>query len=81
MPAGVLDGGVAVHVGQEPEAEAVLVVGRVGEAVHEHAGGGGVVGLAHAVIQFVVDDGAPVARLLVLHRLHVWERSRRDQSA
>lgn len=52
--AGVLYGGVAVHVGQEFKAEAVLVVGQVGEAVHEHAGEVGVVGLAHALFQFVV---------------------------
>lgn len=75
MPAGVLDGGIAVDVGQQSEAEAVLVVGRVGEAVHQHAGRRGVVGLADAVVELVVDDGAPVARLFVLYRLHVWKRS------
>lgn len=50
VPAGVLDGGVAVDVGEQAQAEAVLVVGGVSEAVHEHAGGGGVVGFAHAVV-------------------------------
>lgn len=69
MCVGVLYGGVVVHVGQEPKAEAVLVVGWVGEAVHEYPGGGGVVGLA--LFQFVVDDEAPVAQLLILHRPHV----------
>jgi len=71
VPARVLDGGVAVDVGQQAEAEAVLVVRRVGEAVHQHARRRGVVSLADAVVKFVVDDGAPVARLLVLHRLHI----------
>ena len=34
---GVLDGGVAVNVGEEAEAEpVVVVVGRVGEPVHYH---------------------------------------------
>ena len=80
VPAGVLDGGVAVDVGQQAEAEAVLVVRGVGEAVHQHAGGGGVVGLAHAVVELVVDDGAPVAGLLVLHRLYVWGVVGEEQS-
>ena len=34
VPARVLDGGVPVDVGQQTQAEAVLVVGGVGEAVH-----------------------------------------------
>lgn len=38
VSAGVLDCRVAVDVGQQAEAEAVLVVGRVGEAVHQHTG-------------------------------------------
>ncbi len=37
MPARVFDGGVAVDVGQQAQAEAVLVVGRVCEAVHQDA--------------------------------------------
>lgn len=37
VPACVLDGGIAIDVGQQAEAEAVLVVGGVGEAVHEDA--------------------------------------------
>lgn len=38
VPAGVLNCGVAVDVGQQSEAEAVLVVGRVSEAIHKHTG-------------------------------------------
>ena len=72
VPACVLDGGVAVDVGEQAQAEAVLVVGGVGEAVHQDAGGGGMVGFAHPVVQLVVDNGAPVAGLLVLHRLNIW---------
>ena len=71
VPPGVLDGGVAVDVGQKAEAEAVAVVGGVGEAVHQHAGGGRLEGLAHAVVELVVDDGAPVLGLLVGHGLDV----------
>ena len=71
VPPGVLDGGVAVDVGQQAEAEAVAVVGGVGEAVHQHAGGGRLEGLAHAVVELVVDDGAPVLGLLVGHGLDV----------
>lgn len=35
----VFDGGVAVDVGQQAEAEAVLIVGWVCEAVHQDAAG------------------------------------------
>lgn len=54
VPARVLYRGVAVDVGEQAEAEAVLVVGGIGEAVHQDAAGGGVEGLAHPVVQLVV---------------------------
>lgn len=38
VSAGVLDCRVAVDVGQQPEAEAVLVVRRVSEAIYQHTG-------------------------------------------
>ena len=72
MPACVLDGGVSVDVGEQAQAEAVLVVGGVCEAVHQDAGGGGMVGFSHPVVQLIVDNGAPVTGLLVLHRLNIW---------
>ena len=62
----VLNGGVAVDIGEEAETEAVEVGGGVGEAVHHNVGARGVEGLAHALVQLVVADGAPVRRLLVL---------------
>ena len=62
--------GVAVDVGQQAQAEA-LRVGRVGEAVHRQRGLRGVEGLAHALVQLVVGDGAPEGRLAVRHRLEV----------
>lgn len=69
----VLDGGVAVDVGEQPQAEPVLVVGGVGEAIHQDAGGGCVERLPDAVVQLVVDDGAPVLRLFVSDCLHIWK--------
>lgn len=71
VPPGVLDGGVAVDVGEQAEAEAVAVVGGIREAVDEHAGGGRLEGLAHAVVELVVNNGAPVLGLLVGHGLHI----------
>ena len=65
-----LHGGVAVDVGQQAQAEA-LRVGRVGEAVHRQRGLRGVEGLAHALVQLVVGDGAPEGGLRVGHRLQV----------
>lgn len=71
MPPGVLDGGVAVDVRQQAEAKPVAVVGGVREAVDEHAGGGRLERLSHAVVELVVNNGAPVLGLLVGHGLHV----------
>ena len=76
MAPGVLDGGVPVDVREQPETEAVSVVGRVGEAVDDDAGLLRVEGLTDAVVEFVVDDGGPVVRLLVRDWLHVWVRER-----
>lgn len=71
VPPRVLNGGVAVDVGEQPQAEPVLVVGGVGEAIHQDAGGGRVERLPHAVVQLVVDDGAPVLRLFVSNCLDI----------
>lgn len=76
VPPGVLDGGVAVDVGEQPQAEPVLVVGGVGEAIHQDAGGGRVERLPNAVVQLVVDDGAPVLRLFVSDCLDIWKGTR-----
>lgn len=76
VPARVLDGGVAVDVGQQAEAEAVAVVGGVGEAVNDDAVVLRVEDLAHPRVQLVVRDVAPVLRLLVRHRRHVRRNGR-----
>lgn len=54
VPPSVLDGGVPVDVGQQAEAEAVLVVGRVREAVHQDAAGRRVECLPDPVVELVV---------------------------
>ena len=70
VPPGVLDGRVAVHVGELAEAEPVVVlVAGVGEAVDDDAVAGGVVDLAHPAVELVVGDGGPVERLLEGHGL------------
>lgn len=56
VPARVFDGGVAVDVGQQAEAETVFVVGRVREAVHQHAARRGMKRLAHPVVELIVRD-------------------------
>lgn len=67
VPAGVLDGGIAVDVGQQAQAEAVAIVGWVGEAVHQDAGRGRLEGLSNPVIQLVVHNGAPVLGFFIGH--------------
>ena len=65
VAASVLDGGVAVHVGQLAQAEAVVVVhGRVGEAVHKDLGGDGLEHLAYSGVELVIRDAAPILRRL-----------------
>lgn len=73
MPPRVLNGGIAVDVGEQPQAEPVLVVWGVSEAIHQDAGGGRVERLPDAVVQLVVDDGAPVLRLFVSNCLDIWK--------
>lgn len=72
MSARQLHRGVAVHVGQQAQAE-TLRVGRIREAVHRQRGLRGVEDLPHPLVQLVVGDGAPEGRLAVCHRLKVWQ--------
>lgn len=65
VPARVLDGWVAVDVGKQAEAEAVLVVGRVCEAVNQDAAWWGMESLPHPVVELIVSYGAPVLGFLV----------------
>lgn len=76
MPPGVFNGGVPVNVGEQPEAEAVLIVGGIGETVHQDAGGGGVERFAHAVVELIVHNRAPVFWFLVSNSLHICERGK-----
>lgn len=56
VPPGVLDGGIAVDVGEQAEAEPVAVVGGIREAVDEHAGGGSLERLADAIVELVINN-------------------------
>lgn len=72
VASGVLDGGVAVDIGQQTQAEAIAVVGGVGEAIHQHTGGGRQECFSHPIIQLIVHNGAPVLGFLIGHRLNIW---------
>ena len=76
MPPRVFDGGIPVNVGEQPEAEAVLVVGRIGETIHQHARGGGMERFAHAIVELIVDNRAPVFRLLISNRLNICKKGK-----
>lgn len=71
MTASVFNRGVAVDIREQAQAEAVLVVGRVSEAIDQHAGGGSVVRLSHTIIQLIVYYRAPVTGLLILYWLNI----------
>lgn len=71
VASGVLNGGVAVYIGQQTQAEAVAVVGGVGKAVHQHAGGRGLERFSHSIIQLIVHNRAPVLGFLIGHRLNI----------
>lgn len=71
MTASVFNRGVAVDVREQAQAEPVLVVGWVSEAIDQHAGGRRVVSLSHTIIQLIVYNRAPVTGLLILHWLHI----------
>lgn len=67
VPTCVFDGGVAVDVGQQAEAKAVLVVGWVCEAIHQDAAGGGVESLPHTVVELIVSHRAPVLGFFITY--------------
>lgn len=69
---------VAVHVGQQAQAEA-LRVGRIREAVHRQRGLRGVEDLSDPLVQLVVGNGAPEGRLTVGHWLKVWQEVKKKR--
>lgn len=71
VPPGILNGGVAVDVGEQAKAESVAVVGGICEAIDEHAGGGRLERLSDAIVELVVNNRAPMLGFLVGHRLHI----------
>ena len=74
----VLNGGVPVDVGEQAEAESICRRRRVGVAVDHNVRASGVEGFSDPLVELVVGDGAPVARLLVLH-LDCGDVRRRDR--
>lgn len=80
VPSGVFDRGIPVDIGEQPQAEAVGVVGRVCEAVDDDAGVRGVERLPDPVVELVVNDGAPELRLLILHRLQTCQQTTKRSS-
>lgn len=76
VPPRVFDGGISVNIGEQPEAEAVLVVGRIGETIHQHARGGGMERFAHTIVELIVDNRAPVFRLLIGNRLNICKKGK-----
>lgn len=71
MPPGVLDGGVAVDVGEQAETESVAVVGGICEAINKHTGRGSLERLPNTIVELVVNNRAPVLGFLIGHRLHI----------
>ena len=74
VPPSVFNRGVAVDVGQQPEAESFGVVGRVRVAVDDHRRRRRVENLADAIVEFVIRDRRPVSLLLISHRLDVYSQ-------
>lgn len=67
----VLDGRIAVDIREQTKTEAVMVVGGVGESIHNDAGRGGMEGLPHSIVEFVVSNRAPGLGLCVCDWGHV----------
>ncbi len=78
VAADVFDGRVPVDVREQPETEPIGIRGGICVAIHDHVGSSSMEALANPLVQFVVGDGAPVGRLLVLHlhrhNLGHWQR-------
>ena len=74
MPPGVFNSGIPVNVGEQPKAETVLIVGRIGETIHQHTCGGGMERFAHTIIELIVDNRAPVFWFLISDRLNICKK-------
>lgn len=74
VPPGIFDSGIPVNVGKQPEAETVLIVGRIGETIHQHTCGGGVERFTHTVVELIVDNRAPVFGFLISNRLNIYKK-------
>lgn len=78
----IFDRRIAVHVRQLAEAKSVcIVVGGVCEAIDVNVVVLGVVDLAHAGVQLVVGNAAPVRWFLVVYRLTNLQQRRRARPA
>ena len=77
MSAGVLDSGVPIDVRQEPQTEAIVIIGRIGEAVDHYGVGLRVEYLPDPRVQLVVGYRAPKLGLLVCNLLHIGRHIRR----
>lgn len=71
VPPGVLNGGVAVDVGEQAKTESVAVVGGICEAIDEHTGRGSLERLSNTIVELVVNNRAPVLGFLIGHGLHI----------
>lgn len=74
MPPGVFNSGIPVNIGEQPKAETVLIVGRIGETIHQHTRGGGMECLAHTVVELIVDNRAPVFWFLIGNYLNICKK-------
>lgn len=71
VPPGVLNGGVAVDVGEQAETESVAVVGGIREAIDKHTGRGSLERLSDTIVELVVNNRAPVLGFLIGHGLNI----------
>lgn len=71
MSPGVFNSRIPVNIGEQPKAEAVLVVGRIGETVHQHTCGGCMERFTHTVVELIVDNRAPVFWFFISNCLNI----------
>lgn len=74
----ILNGGVAIYIGEETKTETVGSRGGISETIHDNMAPSGVECLTHTLVKFIVRDRAPVGRFLVLDGHHGFRGCRGD---
>lgn len=80
MPPSIFNSRIPVNIWQEPQAKPVLVIGGISEAIHQQTCGRGMKCLSNTIIEFIIDNRAPVLWLFISNCLNICNRRKTEIS-